>query len=100
MKALALELGPHRINVNAICPTSMGQLERWEPWWDLATGNSDTTPEQLNAWCGEQDLFAKSRRMTFEEAATTASWLATDGAASVTGHALPIDDGWIAKRGG
>jgi NAD(P)-dependent dehydrogenase (short-subunit alcohol dehydrogenase family) len=100
MKALALELGPHRINVNAICPTSMGDMEQWHPWWDRCTGQEGTTPEQFNAWSGSQDLFEKQRRMTFEAAAQAAVWLVTDAAGTITGHALPIDDGWIAKRGG
>ena len=100
MKALALELGPYRINVNAVCPTSMGRFETWHPWWDLVTGREGTTADEFNAWGGQQDLFEKDERMTFEAAAEGAYWLVTDGAATVTGHALPVDDGWIAKRGG
>jgi NAD(P)-dependent dehydrogenase (short-subunit alcohol dehydrogenase family) len=99
-KALALELGPYRINVNAICPTAMGDQTRWHPWWDLVTGNEQTTADEFNAWSGHQDLFEKDHRMTFDAAADTAFWLATDASSTVTGHALPIDDGWIAKRGG
>ena len=100
MKALALELGPHRINVNAICPTSMGDQREWHPWWDLATGKKGATAAEYNAWSGSQDLFEKDHRMTFDAAAEAAVWLVTDGAATITGHALAIDDGWIAKRGG
>jgi NAD(P)-dependent dehydrogenase (short-subunit alcohol dehydrogenase family) len=100
MKALALELGPYRINVNAVCPTSMGRFETWHPWWDLVTGRAGTTADEFNAWGGRQDLFEKDERMTFDAAAEGAYWLVTDGAATVTGHALPVDDGWIAKRGG
>lgn len=99
-KALALELGPHRINVNAICPTSMGHMTRWDPWWDFSVGREGVTEPEFNAWSGSQDLFEKDDRMSFETAAETAVWLVTDGAATITGHALPIDDGWIAKRGG
>jgi NAD(P)-dependent dehydrogenase (short-subunit alcohol dehydrogenase family) len=100
MKALALELGPHRINVNAICPTSMGDQHEWHPWWDMVTGKEGATAAEYNAWSGSQDLFEKDHRMTFEAAAEAAVWLVTDGAATITGHALPIDDGWIVKRGG
>ena len=56
--------------------------------------------DEYNAWCGHQDLFEKDERMSFDAAADGAYYLVTAGAATVTGHALPVDDGWIAKRGG
>ncbi len=100
VKALALELGEYRINVNAICPTSMGHMSNWHPWWDYMLGKEGVTEPEFNTWSGSQDLFEKDDRMSFDTAAETAVWLVTDGAATITGHALPIDDGWIAKRGG
>ena len=76
MKALALELGPHRINVNAICPTSMGDAAS-SGTRGGTTRRASRAPRRrtINAWCGSQDLFEKQRRMTFEVAAQTAAWL-------------------------
>jgi NAD(P)-dependent dehydrogenase (short-subunit alcohol dehydrogenase family) len=99
-KALALELGPYRINVNAVCPSGMGWATDHAPWWDEETGIDNVPVEEFNRWSGSLDLFEKDRRMTFEEVADGMVWLVSDAARTITGHALPLDDGWIAKRGG
>jgi hypothetical protein len=78
----------------------MGHMTNWHPWWDYMLGKEGVTEAEFNKWSGSQDLFEKDDRMSFDTAAETACWLVTDGAATLTGHALPIDDGWIAKRGG
>jgi NAD(P)-dependent dehydrogenase (short-subunit alcohol dehydrogenase family) len=36
----------------------------------------------------------------FSHVAQGVLWLASDASGLVTGHALPLDAGWIAKRGG
>jgi NAD(P)-dependent dehydrogenase (short-subunit alcohol dehydrogenase family) len=100
MKTLAIELGPHRVNVNAVCPSSMGWASRPAPWWDEVTGVEGTSPEDFNRWSGSQDLFQKDERLSYDAVAEGVLWLVSERARTVTGHALPLDDGWIVRRGG
>ena len=103
MKTLAIELGPYYINVNAICPTSMGSMGEStgsHPWWELQTGKPGATEADFDAWAGKQGLFERPGRVTPEEVAEGVLWLASERSRLVTGHALPMDAGWIAKRGG
>lgn len=85
MRALAIELGPHDINVNAVCPTQMGLLEEG--------GDIDQK-------AGRQNLFEHRGTPSFADVAEGVLWLASDGAKMVTGLALPMDNGWVVKRGG
>jgi NAD(P)-dependent dehydrogenase (short-subunit alcohol dehydrogenase family) len=103
MKTLAIELGPYEINVNAICPTSMGSMagtREHHPYFELTTGKKNATEADFDAWAGRQNLFERDTRVTPEEVAEGVLWLASDRSHLVTGHALPMDAGWIAKRGG
>lgn len=100
MKTLAIELGPHRINVNAVCPSSMGWASDYSPWWDDVTGTENVSLVEFNRWSGSQDLFQKDERIAVEAVAEGVLWLVSERARTVTGHALPLDDGWIVKRGG
>jgi NAD(P)-dependent dehydrogenase (short-subunit alcohol dehydrogenase family) len=103
MKTLAIELGPHDINVNAVCPTSMGSMGQGTAtslWYELMTGKPGATEAEFDAWAGKQDLFERPGRVRPEDVAEGVLWLASERSGLVTGHALPMDAGWIAKRGG
>jgi len=103
MKTLAIELGPFYINVNAVCPTSMGSMGQGATtslWYELKTGKPGASEADFDAWAGKQDLFERAGRVTAEEVAEGVLWLASERSGLVTGHALPMDAGWIAKRGG
>ena len=49
---------------------------------------------------GARTCSRRAARSTSSEVAEGVLWLASDRAHMVTGHALPVDRGWIAKRGG
>jgi NAD(P)-dependent dehydrogenase (short-subunit alcohol dehydrogenase family) len=85
MRALAIELGPYDINVNAICPTQMG----------LPAEGGDPDPRE-----GRQNLFEQRGTPSFAEVAQGVLWLVSDASRMVTGLALPMDNGWVIKRGG
>ena len=85
MKALAIELGPYDVNVNAICPTQMG----------LPDEGGETDPQRENS-----NLLASQNAPRFSEVAEGVLWLVSDSAKLVTGLALPMDAGWIVRRGG
>jgi len=105
MKSLAIELGPYEINVNAICPTQMADKSARPrgpggPYWEMVTGKEDATYEEFDEASGRENLFEHGGQPDFGEVAEGVLWLASDRSRLVTGLALPLDAGWIAKRGG
>ncbi len=83
-KAMALELAPDNVRVNAICPVigATGMLETF-------MGKSDT-PENRAAFVASVPL---GRMSTPEDIANAALYLASDEAAFLTGVCLPVDGG-------
>lgn len=107
MKSLALELGPHGITVNAVCPTQMADRNSVPPptpervaYWEQVTGRKGATYEDFDRASGEENLLDTGGQPDFSEVAEGVLWLASDRARIVTGVALPMDAGWIVKRGG
>jgi NAD(P)-dependent dehydrogenase (short-subunit alcohol dehydrogenase family) len=105
MKSLAIELGPYEINVNAICPTQMADKSsppsvETSPYWDQVVGKPGTSYEEFDEASGRENLFERGGQPDFGEVAEGVLWLASDRSRLVTGLALPVDAGWIAKRGG
>ena len=82
-KHVALEYASVGIRVNAICPA----------WID--TPMVADTPGGINQTV--MDLHPVRRIGTPGEAAEAAIWLLSDAASFVTGHALPVDGGYLAK---
>ena len=99
MKVLAQEAGPHRIRVNAVCPTTVrtplvinaSTFELFAPHLENPTEDDVREPfESLNilpgvAWIEPEDV---SDAVVF---------LCSDAAKYITGVALPIDAGNIVK---
>jgi NAD(P)-dependent dehydrogenase (short-subunit alcohol dehydrogenase family) len=105
MKSLAIELGPYEINVNAICPTQMADKsspprEGTHPYWDQVVGKENVGYEEFDEASGRENLFERGGQPDFPDVAEGALWLVSDRSRLVTGVALPVDAGWIAKRGG
>lgn len=107
VKSLALELGPYEINVNAVCPTQMADKSAGPPptmgtpdYWEQVVGHPNPTYEEFDAASGAENLFERGGQPDFFEVAEGVLWLVSDRSRLVTGHALPMDAGYIAKRGG
>lgn len=107
MKSLAIELGPYGINVNAVCPGQMTDKSApppppgtSNPYWDMVVGKPNATYEEFDIASGRENLFEQGGQIDFSEVAEGVLWLTSDRSRTVTGVALPLDRGWIAKRGG
>jgi NAD(P)-dependent dehydrogenase (short-subunit alcohol dehydrogenase family) len=103
MRTLAIELGPYGINVNAICPTQMGAPQIGEtpdPVWVRMVGHDNPSAQEFEEAASAQNLLTHLGIPDFDVVGEAALWLASDRARLVTGHALPMDAGWIVKRGG
>lgn len=81
-RVAALELGPHRIRVNCLCPgfvlTDMGAVTR--------------TPEQVAEWTSRSPL---GRLGETADVARTALFLASDDADYLTGQAINVTGGMV-----
>jgi len=84
-KALALELGPHGVRVNTVCPTFI-DTPMTHDW--LAT---PTFRQQVL----EKIPMARVGRV--EDVMGAVVFLASDAAALITGSALMVDGGWTAS---
>jgi NAD(P)-dependent dehydrogenase (short-subunit alcohol dehydrogenase family) len=89
-RALAIEAAPHGIRVNCICPSGMstnfGRSEneafKLPPPEDIAQGKA---------------MHPLGKSITPDDCASAALYLVSDLSANVTGVALPIDGGYIAR---
>ena len=85
-KSAALEYAEANIRINAVCPSIIKT--------DMAecfTGGDQRVEDYILA---QQPL---SRMGTPEEVAEAVMWLCSDAASFVTGHALPVDGGFLAR---
>lgn len=84
-KAMALELGPHRIRVNTLCPTFI-RTPLTEPM---------LADEDFAHWV--KSKIALGRVGEMEDLMGPVVFLAADASALVTGTALMVDGGWTAE---
>jgi 3-oxoacyl-[acyl-carrier protein] reductase len=90
-RTLALELGPHDITVNAICPnvTNGERMDRIVRGKAERTGR---TPEDVYADFASQT--AMGRFIDESDVAEAVRFLVSDGARNITGHDIVVDAGW------
>jgi NAD(P)-dependent dehydrogenase (short-subunit alcohol dehydrogenase family) len=83
-KAMALELGPHRVRVNTICPTF------------IRTAMTEPTFRDPAMRAMIEEKVALGRAGTVEDVMGAVLFLAGDASALMTGSALMLDGGWTA----
>jgi NAD(P)-dependent dehydrogenase (short-subunit alcohol dehydrogenase family) len=83
-KAMALELGPHRIRVNTLCPTF------------IRTAMTEATFRDPAMRAMIEEKIALGRVGTLEDVMGAIVFLASDASALMTGSALMLDGGWTA----
>jgi len=84
-KTAALEYARQGIRINAVCP---GVIKT--PMIDRVTGKDKEIEKQYIS------MEPVGRMGNPEEVGEAVIWLCSDSASFVTGHALPVDGGWIA----
>ncbi|WP_276370699.1 SDR family oxidoreductase [Chryseolinea sp. H1M3-3] len=85
-KTAALEYAKQGIRINAVCP---GVIKT--EMVDRVTGKDKLVEKQF------EDMEPVGRMGTPEEVAEAIVWLCSDAASFITGHALNVDGGWLAK---
>jgi NAD(P)-dependent dehydrogenase (short-subunit alcohol dehydrogenase family) len=90
-RTLALELGPHGITVNDVCPnvTHGGRMDKIVAEKARVTGR---TPDEVYADFAAQT--ALGRFVEESDVAEAVRFLVSPGARNITGHDIPVDAGW------
>jgi 3-hydroxybutyrate dehydrogenase len=91
-RALAVELLPHHITVNAICP---GYVDT--PMTDASTANiaQITGRSEAEARAALERMSPQNRLMTPDEVALVAAMLVEENARGITGQAINVDGGMV-----
>lgn len=92
VRTLALELGPHRIRVNAVCPGAVAGPRIEEVIRKQAATRGITEDEALAVFTGSSPL---GRLVEADEVARACAFLASDGAAAITGEDMNVTAGVV-----
>ena len=90
-RTLALELGPHDITVNDVCPnvTNGGRMNRIVAEKARRTGKTES--EVYREFAASTAL---GRFVDETDVAEAISFLVSPAARNITGHDIPVDAGW------
>jgi 3-oxoacyl-[acyl-carrier protein] reductase len=90
-RTLALELGPHDVTVNDVCPnvTNGARMDKIVATKAARTGK---TADEVYADFAAQT--ALGRFVEEEDIANAIDFLVSEGAKNITGHDIPVDAGW------
>lgn len=91
-RALALELAPHNITVNAVCPGVVETALHARVVSQFAQGAQITEQE---SWESFRQRIPLGRFQTPAEIGDAVTFLASDQANSITGVQLGVDGGWV-----
>lgn len=100
MRNVALELAPHSVRCNAICPGAINtQMLDWQGAYDLYAGHEGGTRDDLEQGTLGFHALAGAGPLDPQVLADAVLWLVSDDAAMVTGVALPVDAGHMILPG-
>jgi len=92
VRTLAVELGPHGVRVNAVCPGAVAGPRIDDVIARQATARGISESEALAAFTGASPL---GRLVEAGEVAAACAYLASDAAASITGEDLNVTAGVV-----
>jgi NAD(P)-dependent dehydrogenase (short-subunit alcohol dehydrogenase family) len=100
MKCIALEMAPHGVRCNAICPGSINTPMTNNPYnWDRFAGHEGGTEADMLESGRFYHALKGASFLSPQVIADTALYLSSDLAAFVTGIAVPVDAGHMVLPG-
>jgi NAD(P)-dependent dehydrogenase (short-subunit alcohol dehydrogenase family) len=95
-QSLALELAPHSINVNSVCPTLGDTDMAWENFESEAKRDGITVQEAMERLIKKRVTSIPLRRLvTGEDVANMVAFLASKEAEYITGQSINVDGGFL-----
>ena len=91
-QSIALDLAPHKIRVNAVCPGNLLDGTLWQQsLYEQYAKTQGLTPDQVRAKYESQ--VPLGRGCTYEDVANVVAFLASDDASYMTGQAINVTGG-------
>jgi NAD(P)-dependent dehydrogenase (short-subunit alcohol dehydrogenase family) len=91
-RTLALELAPHGVTVNTVCPTVV-----YTPMLDYLMETGKAYFQEVARLCGSSTVFPGLEALDVRDVSEAVLWLSSPAARYVTGIALPVDGGFTCK---
>jgi NAD(P)-dependent dehydrogenase (short-subunit alcohol dehydrogenase family) len=91
-RTLALELAPHGVTVNTVCPTVVHT-----PMLDYLIETGHAYFQEVARLCGSSTVFPGLEALEVRDVSEAVLWLSSPAARYVTGIALPVDGGFTCK---
>jgi SDR family mycofactocin-dependent oxidoreductase len=94
MRSAALELGPHNVRCNAICPGFINTpIHHWQAAYDLLAGKPGGTAADREAAARFYGILKGRGPLDPSVVANAVLFLLSDESGEITGHELPVDSG-------
>ena len=100
MRSVALELAQFGVRCNAVCPGVVDTaMVNWQGVYDMMAGHENGSRDEANGALGHFHALKGVGFLDPQLIADAALWLVSDGAAAVTGVAVPVDAGHLMLPG-
>jgi SDR family mycofactocin-dependent oxidoreductase len=100
MRSAALELAPHNVRVNAVCPGVIKtDMVMWQGCYDMMHGGPGGTIDDLIYGSAHMSALAGRAALDPSTVSRAVLFLASDLASDITGQALPVDGGHTVLNG-
>jgi SDR family mycofactocin-dependent oxidoreductase len=94
MRSTALELGPHNIRCNAICPGFIDTpIHHWQGAYDLLAGHEGGTAADRAAAARFYGILKGRGPLNPVHVSNAVLFLLSEDSGEITGHELPVDSG-------